>query len=212
MSTAAPRLFSGDLDEETLQLYLASPRLAVDTETRGLNTQRDRLCLVQMCDESGVVSLVQVGDMQDKGQSRLKQLLESPRVEKVFHYARFDLAALRHWLGIQVQPVWCTRTASRLIRTYTDRHGLKDLARELLGIDMDKEQQSSDWASATLSDKQLAYAASDVIHLLAIQSQLDEMLRREGRWELARACIDFLPTRVTLDLAGWEGEDIFAHV
>lgn len=202
------KIFTGDLDAATLQRYLEGGFLAVDTETLGLNVHRDRLCVVQMCNEAGEASLVLVEGQQAP---HLKELLEAPSVEKVFHYARFDLATLRHWLGIRVQPFYCTKIASRLVRTYTAGHGLKNLTHELLGIPLDKEQQSSDWAARPLSPQQVAYAASDVLHLIPLRHKLDAMLQREGRRELARACMDFLPTRVELDLAGWEQEDIFAH-
>ncbi|MBF0585094.1 MAG: ribonuclease D [Magnetococcales bacterium] len=207
MSTQ-PVLFQDDLDGDFLQQYLKSRYLSVDTETMGLSLLRDRLCVVQMCNEAGLVAVVQIKNFQAP---HLKMVLESPSVEKIFHFARFDLASLRQWLGIHVQPVFCTKIASRLVRTYSGYHGLKDLTRELLGVEMDKQQQSSDWGAATLSSKQLNYVASDVIHLVAIKERLEGMLQREGRLETARACMDFLPTRVTLDLAGWEAEDIFAH-
>lgn len=207
MSTQ-PVLFQDDLDGDFLQQYLKSRYLSVDTETMGLSLLRDRLCVVQMCNEAGLVAVVQIKNFQAP---HLKMVLESPSVEKIFHFARFDLASLRQWLGIHVQPVFCTKIASRLVRTYSGFHGLKDLTRELLGVEMDKQQQSSDWGSATLSPKQLNYVASDVIHLVAIKERLEGMLQREGRLETARACMAFLPTRVTLDLAGWEAEDIFAH-
>ncbi|MBF0212464.1 MAG: ribonuclease D [Magnetococcales bacterium] len=197
-----------DLDAERLRLYLGSRYLSIDTETMGLKTKRDRLCLVQMCNEDGVITLVQIRAAQAP---RLKELLESDRVEKIAHFARFDMAALRHWLGIEIQPVFCTKIASRLTRTFTDRHGLKDLAAELLGVEMNKEQQSSDWAADQLSDKQIAYASADVIHLVALKERLEAMLQREGRFDMAQACMRFLPHRVTLDLAGWEEEDLFAH-
>lgn len=202
-----PTLLSGDLDEERLQLHLASRRLALDTETMGLATARDRLCLVQMRDEAGHVTLVRITSRQAP---RLQQLLEDPGVEKVIHFARFDMAAVQHWLGIRMTPVFCTKIASKIARTYTDQHGLKYLAREIMGIDMDKQEQSSDWGGDTLSPAQLAYAVADVLHLLPIQERLLDMLRREGRLDLARACIAFLPARVALDLAGWEN-DPFAH-
>lgn len=210
MTTLAtqPIIFQDDLDERSLQTYLKSRYLAVDTETMGLQVLRDHLCVVQMCNEDGLISLVQIKKYQAP---RLKQLLESTAVEKIFHFARFDLATLQHWLGIRVQPVYCTKIASRLVRTYSGYHGLKDLARELANIEMDKQQQSSDWGADTLTSKQAVYAASDVIHLIAIKEALDAMLQREGRLPLARACMEFLPTRVALDLAGWEAEDIFSH-
>lgn len=203
-----PKLFQDDLDGDHLQRYLNSRYLSVDTETMGLNSLRDRLCLVQMCNEEGVTAFVQIVHNQAPN---LKILLESPAVEKIFHFARFDLATLQHWLGIRVQPVFCTKIASRLIRTYSGFHGLKDLVRELRGMEMDKQQQSSDWGAATLTAQQLQYAQSDVVHLVALKEGLERMLQREGRLEMARACMNFLPTRVNLDLAGWEAEDIFAH-
>ena len=203
-----PVIFQDDLDEAQLQRYMNSKYLAVDTETMGLQVFRDHLCVVQMCNEDGLISLVQVKKFQAP---KLKVLLEASSVEKIFHFARFDLTTLKHWLGIQVQPVFCTKIASRLIRTYSGFHGLKDLTRELVGIEMDKRQQSSDWGAATLSSRQIEYAASDVIHLVAIKKALEEMLQREERLSMAKACMAFLPTRVALDLAGWEAEDIFAH-
>lgn len=197
-----------DLDQERQLRYLNSRYLAVDTETLGLKTRRDRLCLVQMCNEEGFITLVQTRNYQAP---RLQAVLESAKVEKIFHFARFDLAALKHWLGITVQPVFCTKIASRLIRTYTDRHGLKDLVAELLKIELNKEQQSSDWAAEIFSSQQIAYAASDVIHLIAVKEQLMTLLMRENRLEMAQACMNFLPVRVALDLAGWEEEDLFSH-
>ncbi len=203
-----PKIFLDDLDEEYLQRYLNSRFLSVDTETMGLNVLRDRLCVVQMCNEEGVVAVVQIKDRQAP---RLKQVLESSSVEKIFHFARYDLASLRHWLGIYVQPVFCTKIASRLVRTYSGYHGLKDLVRELRGMEMDKQQQSSDWGAETLSAQQIQYVQSDVIHLVTLKEGLERMLQREGRLQLAQSCMAFLPTRVTLDLAGWESEDIFSH-
>ncbi|MBF0454132.1 MAG: ribonuclease D [Magnetococcales bacterium] len=182
--------------------------LAVDTETLGLQVSRDRLCVVQMCNEKGVTVLVQTKRYQAP---RLKALMEAAEVEKIFHFARFDLAAFRHWMGCWVAPVFCTKIASRLVRTYTDGHGLKDLTQELLGIELNKQQQSSDWAAAELSAEQIAYAASDVTHLIEMKHKLVAMLERDGRTEMAQACMDFLPHRVTLDLAGWAEEDIFSH-
>lgn len=184
--------------------------VAVDTETMGLNPWRDALCVVQLSDGKGdshVVRLVRP----DYNCPNLKALLSNPRVLKIFHFARFDVGMIQHWLGVPTFPVYCTKIASRLSRTYTDRHGLKDLSRELLGVDMSKQQQSSDWGAATLSEAQLAYAATDVIHLHELKAKLDGMLAREGRTELAQACFDFLPVRAALDLAGWADEDIFAH-
>ena len=184
--------------------------MAIDTETMGLNPHRDRLCVVQMSNGDGSADVIQI----PKGHTdapNLKALLGNPDITKIFHFARFDLAALYNAFGVMPQPVYCTKIASRLTRTYTDRHGLKDLVREVLGIDLSKQQQSSDWGSANLSEAQLAYAASDVLHLHGLRERLDAMLAREGRTELAQACFDFLPTRARLDLGGWEAEDIFAH-
>ena len=207
--TNSPLFLSGDLSAEVQQIYLSSRRLAIDTETRGLCIKRDRLCLVQLCNEDGETTLLHVYGQ--KQTPRLQSVLESPHVEKVFHFARYDMATLQHWLGIHVTPIYCTKIASRLARTYTERHGLKDLVRELCDIDLSKEQQSSDWASAQLSPEQLIYAAGDVIHLLAVKEKLEAMLVREGLDTLAHACMACLPTRVALDLAGWEDADIFAH-
>ncbi len=200
------RLHRGDLPD--LSRYTTS--VAIDTETMGLNPHRDRLCVVQMSNGDGTADVVQVPKgLRDA--PNLKALLANPKVTKIFHFARFDLAALYHAFGVMPQPVYCTKIASRLSRTYTDRHGLKDLVREVLNIDLSKQQQSSDWGADGLSEAQLAYAASDVLHLHALRDKLDPMLAREGRTELAKACFDFLPTRARLDLGGWEDEDIFAH-
>jgi ribonuclease D len=204
----SPKVLIDDLDEELYQCYMASRFLAVDTETLGLQVKRDRLCVVQMCNEAGVTALVQ---MKNYNAPRLKAVMEAPGVEKIFHFARFDLATLRHWLGCQVAPAFCTKIASRLVRTYTDGHGLKDVTREILGIELDKQQQSSDWGADELSSEQVSYAAADVTHLVAIKQKLADMLQRDGRTELAQVCMDFLPHRVSLDLAGWEEEDIFSH-
>jgi ribonuclease D len=210
-----PAIAHGDLEEEQLAAYLASPEIAVDTETLGLNPLRDRLCLVQLCDRAGRGTLVQIRreDLEKPlpRAPRLRRLLEEPRVLKVFHFARFDVATIRHHLGIQVAPLYCTRTASKLVRTYTDRHGLKDLVKELLSVDLSKQQQSSDWGADALSEAQLAYAASDVLHLHALRGRLDAMLKREGRDGHARAAFAYLPDRVRLDLAGFEAMDVFAH-
>lgn len=184
--------------------------VAIDTETMGLNPFRDALCVVQLSDGKGdahVVRLVRP----DYNCPNLKSLVANPRVLKIFHYARFDVAMIQHWLGAPCFPVYCTKIASRLARTYTDRHSLKELSKELLNIDMSKAQQSSDWGAEKLSDAQLAYAASDVLHLHEIKARLDVMLEREGRIELAQACFDFLPVRAALDLSGWAEQDIFAH-
>ena len=200
------RLHRGDLPD--LSRYSGS--VAIDTETMGLNPHRDRLCVVQLSSGDGSADVVQI----PKGHTdapNLKVLLADPNVTKIFHFARFDIAVLFHAFGVMPQPVYCTKIASRLSRTYTDRHGLKDLVREILNIDMSKQQQSSDWGSPGLSEAQLAYAASDVLHLHALRERLDDMLAREGRSAVAQACFDFLPTRARLDLGGFEAEDIFAH-
>jgi ribonuclease D len=183
---------------------------AVDTETLGLNPNRDRLCVVQLSRGDGTAEVVQIrrdGPRPD----RLLRLLAEPAVTKIFHYARFDLAILFKTYGVMPGPVYCTKIASRLVRTYTDRHGLKDLVRELLGIELSKQQQSSDWGADNLSEAQVAYAASDVLHLHALRDKLDTILAREKRQDLAKACFDFLPTRARLDLGGWGEDDIFAH-
>jgi ribonuclease D len=184
--------------------------VAIDTETLGLVPNRDRLCLVQVSRGDGTADIVQIGAGQ-KHAPNIERLLADPRVTKLFHYARFDIAILYKTFGVMAAPLYCTKIASKLTRTYTDRHGLKDLVRELLGIDLSKQQQSSDWGAATLSEAQLAYAASDVLHLHALRAKLDAMLAREGRGELAAACFDFLPTRARLDLLGWPDSDIFSH-
>jgi ribonuclease D len=184
--------------------------VAIDTETLGLKPHRDRLCLVQLYGGKGDVHLVQF-DGHDWSAPRLKALLADAAITKIFHYARFDLAALQKYLGVMTSPVWCTKIASKLARTYTDRHGLKDLCGELLGIDLSKQQQSSDWAAFNLSQQQQAYAASDVLHLHELRDRLEAMLAREGRKAAAEACFRFLPDRVRLDLSGFEEVDIFAH-
>jgi ribonuclease D len=186
------------------------PVVAIDSATLGLNPFRDRLCLVQLSSGDGTAHLVQFVPGAYAAPN-LKRLLADPNVIKLFHFARFDMTMFRRHLGVMTAPVYCTKIASKLVRTYTDRHGLKDLVKELLGVDMSKEQQSSDWGAAQLSDKQLAYAASDVAHLHRLKEALDAMLAREGRTALAKACFDFLPARVELDLAGWPDVDIFAH-
>jgi len=200
------RLHRGDLPD--LTRYKGS--VAIDTETMGLHPYRDRLCVVQLSSGDGSADVVQIPQGHADA-PHLKALLADPRITKIFHFARFDLAALYHAFGVMPQPVYCTKIASRLSRTYTDRHGLKDLVREVLNIDLSKQQQSSDWGSQSLSEAQLAYAASDVLHLHALRERLDAMLAREGRLELAQSCFEFLPTRAKLDLQGWEAEDIFAH-
>ncbi|MFN3313018.1 MAG: ribonuclease D [Hyphomonas sp.] len=185
------------------------PVVAVDTEAMGLNPIRDNLTLVQLSAGDGTAHLVQL--TRDYDCPNLKALLTNPDVLKLFHFARFDITMMQRWMGISCAPIWCTKIASRLARTYTDRHGLKDVARELAGVDMSKAQQSSDWGAADLSDAQLQYAASDVLHLHQIKAGLEAMLMREGRMDLAEACFAFLPVRARLDLGGWAEEDIFAH-
>ena len=200
------RLHRGDLPD--LTRYTDS--VAIDTETMGLHPHRDRLCVVQMSNGDGSADVVQIPkDHIDA--PNLKALLANPKITKIFHFARFDLAALYNAFGVMPQPVYCTKIASRLTRTYTDRHGLKDLVREVLNIDLSKQQQSSDWGAQSLTEAQLAYAASDVLHLHGLRERLDGMLAREGRMELAQACFGFLPSRARLDLQGWDTEDIFAH-
>jgi len=184
--------------------------IAVDTEAMGLNNKRDRLCLVQLSDGSGNAHIVQFAQGIYEAPNLVKLLTDSARI-KIFHFARFDLAIMRHYLGVRTAPVYCTRTASRLVRTYTDKHGYKDICKELLGVDISKQQQSSDWGADKLTQEQIDYAASDVLHLHRLKEKLDTMITREGRQELAQACFDFLPFRAELDLAGWEHEDIFAH-
>ena len=200
------RLHRGDLPD--LSRYTTS--VAIDTETMGLNPHRDRLCVVQLSPGDGSADVVQI----PKGHTdapNLKALLANPNVTKIFHFARFDIAVLYHTFGVMPQPLYCTKIASRLARTYTDRHGLKDLVRELLNVDLSKQQQSSDWGAEGLSEPQLAYAAADVLHLHGLRERLDAMLAREGRSAIAQACFEFLPTRAKLDLGGFEAEDIFAH-
>lgn len=203
---ATIRVHEGDLPD--LSAYRDSA--AVDTEAMGLKPRRDRLCVVQLSPGDGTVDVVRIAKGQRQA-PKLERLFSDPAVIKIFHYARFDAALLHYALGIAVAPLWCTKIASRLVRTYTDRHGLKDLTREILGIDLSKQQQSSDWGAAQLSEAQVDYAASDVLHLHALKDALEERLRREGRLELAQACFAFLPVRARLDLLGWDEEDIFAH-
>ncbi len=202
----ATRVHQGDLPD--LSLY--GREVAIDTETMGLVTSRDRLCVVQLSPGDGSADIVQIGKDQTRAPN-LEKLLADPERTKIFHFARFDIAALSNRFGIEVTPVYCTKIASKLVRTYTDRHGLKDLARELLGVDISKQQQSSDWGAEKLIDAQLDYAASDVLYLHDLKRHLDRMLEREGRAELARKCFEFLPARAELDLAGWPETDIFAH-
>jgi ribonuclease D len=199
------------LHEEDLPAGLElGPLVAVDTETMGLKPARDRLCLVQLSAGDGECHLVRFRP--DRYEApRLGRLLGDPAIEKLFHFARFDLAILRRYLGVMARPVWCTKVASKLARTYTDRHGLKELCQELLGIELSKQMQSSDWGAAELSEAQLSYAANDVLHLHRLRERLSAMLERDGRASLARACFDFLPHRAELDLAGWADHDIFAY-
>jgi ribonuclease D len=191
---------------------LAAGAVAVDTETMGLALGRDRLCVVQIADGRGDEHLVRFSPGSDYAAPNLKAVLADPARLKLYHFARFDLASIQAYLGIMAAPVYCTKTASRLIRTYTDRHGLKDLVRELLGQEISKQQQTSDWGAPELSDPQKDYAAADVRYLHQLKEKLDERLAREGRMGLAQACFDFLPHRALLDLAGWPEQDIFAHV
>jgi ribonuclease D len=200
------RLHRGDLPD----LGRYRDTIAIDTETMGLDHHRDRLCVVQLSAGDGSADVVQI----PRGGSEapnLRKLLANPGVLKIFHFARFDLGVLQQTFDIMATPVYCTKIASRLVRTYTDKHGLKDLTRDLLGIEVSKQQQLTDWGAEELTDAQIAYAASDVLHLHALREKLDAMLAREGREELAGACFRFLPDRVRLDLAGWGTEDIFAH-
>jgi ribonuclease D len=187
-----------------------SGAIAVDTETLGLKPSRDRLCLVQLSAGDGEVHIVQL-DGENYDAPNLKAVLGDRSLVKIFHYARFDLAVIAQYLNVHAAPLWCTKIASKLTRTYTDRHGLKDLCRELLGVDLSKAQQSSDWGASDLSDAQLNYAASDVLHLHALKEKLETMLDREGRRPMAEACFDFVLVRAAMDLAGWDDMDIFAH-
>lgn len=185
-------------------------RIAVDTETRGLNPNRDPLCVVQLSSGDGDAHIVQM-IRPDYDAPNLKAVLGDPKTQVLYHFARFDIAVIKKFLGVETKNIYCTRTASKLIRTYTDRHGLRDCCRELLGVDLNKQQQSSDWGADELSQAQLEYAANDVLHLHALQDKFDEMLAREGRTELAQKCFDFLPVRAELDLEGWPEIDLFAH-
>lgn len=203
----ANHLHQGDLPDG---VFAGATAVAVDSETMGLRIGRDPLCVVQLSDGNGDAHLVQL-DRSTYDCPNLKRVLTDPQILKIFHFGRFDIAMFHLHLGVFTAPVYCTKIASKLARTYTDRHGLKDVSRELVGVDMSKAQQSSDWGAAKLSDEQVAYAASDVLHLHALRTRLDEMLVREGRDAYARACFDFLPHRALLDVAGWEEVDIFAH-
>ena len=202
------RLHREDLSDEAAARY--TDAIAIDTETLGLRPHRDRLCVVQLSCGDGTADVVQISKGQKKAPN-LTRLLRDGKKTKIFHFGRFDIAVLKHAFGVTTTPVFCTKIASRLTRTYTDRHGLKDICRELLGVDLSKQQQSSDWAATDLSDAQLEYAASDVLHLYALKAALEERLAREGRTKMAEACFRFLPTRADLDLAGWDEEDIFSH-
>jgi ribonuclease D len=211
-----PEIVKGDLSEELLQAYLSGPDLAVDTETMGLETRRDRLCLVQLCNRAMRAAIVQIPreNLDPRlplvGRApRLKRLMEDPRVRTVFHFARFDVAALEYWLGIVTAPIYCTRTASKLARTYTDRHGLKDNLLEFLDVELDKIQRHSDWSAPELSAEQLRYAISDVTLLLPLMERLEETLKREGRDALARECFAVIPTMARLDLSGFV--NLFEH-
>ena len=199
------------LHKGDLPAGLAFPKgVAIDSETLGLKPHRDRLCLVQLSGGDNTVHLVQL-DGQDWSAPHLKALLADDKTLKIFHFARFDVAVLERYLGVTTTPIWCTKIASKLVRTYTDRHGLKDLCAELIGLDLSKQQQSSDWAAATLTQQQLAYAASDVLHLHALKARLEAMLVRESRLAVAEACFRFLPVRARLDLDGFEDQDLFSH-
>ncbi len=200
------KLHKGDLPA-SLNL---GPLVAIDSETLGLNPMRDRLCLVQLSSGDGVCHAVQFTP-DEYAAPNLNKMLTDPGVTKLFHFARFDVAMFQRYLGVTTAPIYCTKIASKLVRTYTDKHGLKDLVKELLSVDLSKEQQSSDWGAPELTEKQLAYAANDVAYLHRLKDVLDSMLAREHRTELAQACFDFLPARAQLDLAGWDGVDIFAH-
>jgi ribonuclease D len=202
------RFHRGDLPD--LSHYSGIGAVAIDTETMGLSLSRDRLCVVQLSPGDGSADIVQIA--RDPGEpANLKRLLTDANLTKIFHFARFDLGMLQKTFGVMPEPVYCTKIASRIARTYTDKHGLKDLVREVLGHELSKQQQSSDWGAGGLSDAQVAYAASDVLYLHALMDRLDAMLAREGREKLAAACFRFLPDRVRLDLAGFADEDIFAH-
>lgn len=200
------RLHKGDLSAP----IPAGSVVAIDTETLGLNPHRDRLCVVQLSLGDGTADIIQIAAGQKKAPN-LVRMLKDKTILKLFHFGRFDLAVLQHAFGVETNPVFCTKIASRLVRTYTERHGLKDLCRELIGVEISKQQQSSDWGAETLTDAQLAYAASDVLHLHALKAKLDPLLVRDGRKTLAEACFRFLPARAALDLQGWPETDIFAH-
>jgi len=200
------RLHKGDLPDGTSY----GDSVAIDTETLGLNPHRDRLCVVQLSGGDGNADVVQIAPGQTRAPN-IEKLLSDPAVTKLFHFGRFDIAVMFKTFGVMAEPVYCTKIASKLARTYTDRHGLKDLVRELLAVELSKQQQSSDWGQDTLSDAQMTYAASDVLHLHALRTRLNMMLEREGRYEVAKACFEFLPVRAKLDLMGWPNSDIFSH-
>jgi ribonuclease D len=200
------KLYRGDLPAD----FNPGNSVAIDTETLGLKPARDKLCLVQISTGDGNAVLVQM-DRTKYDAPNLKALLANPKVLKIFHFARFDVAVLKQYLDVDTAPLFCTKIASKLVRTYTDRHGLKELVRELLGIDLNKLQQSSDWGAHSLTDAQKAYAAEDVVYLHELKQRLEQMLEREGRTELAKSCFEFIPTRTALDLQGWSEEDVFAH-
>lgn len=208
MADTPIRLHREDLSDEAAERY--TDAIAIDTETLGLKPHRDRLCVVQLSCGDGTADVVQISKGQKKAPN-LTRLLRDGKKTKIFHFGRFDIAVLKHAFGVTTTPVFCTKIASRLTRTYTDRHGLKDICRELLGVDLSKQQQSSDWAATDLTGAQLEYAASDVLHLHALKAVLEERLAREGRTKMAEACFRFLATRADLDLAGWDEEDIFSH-
>jgi len=200
------RLHRGDLPDD----HNLGPVVAIDTETLGLNPHRDRLCLVQLSRGDGTADLVQIAADQKRAPN-LERLLADPKVLKLFHFGRFDIAVMMHRFGVLTTPVYCTKIASKLTRTYTDRHGLKDLTRELIGVELSKQQQSSDWGAKDLTEAQCTYAASDVLYLHQLKAKLDDNLARENRTAIAQACFDFLPHRAVLDLAGWPDVDIFSH-
>ena len=208
MANANIRFHKNDLSDEALALYTND--VAIDTETLGLNPHRDRLCVVQLSPGDGTADVIQIDKGQKKAPNIVKLLCDRKKI-KIFHFGRFDIAILEHAFGVQTAPVFCTKIASKLTRTYTDRHGLKNLTSELLGIDLSKQQQSSDWAAQKLSDAQLEYAASDVLYLHQLMNSLGVRLERDGRIKEAEACFKFLPTRARLDLMGWPESDIFAH-
>ena len=202
-----PLLFDTDLPDDIFKTYSSRSVIAIDTETRGLNVHRDRLCLIQLCDETGLVAFVR---FTGKPAPNLKKLMEDPNVTKLFHFGRFDIGVMKHYMGVDINPVWCTKIASKLVRTYTDRHSLKELCSELLGMEMDKTNQSSDWAREDLSDSQLEYAANDVRVLIPLQRKFIALLEREGLTDIANRLFKFLPTICELDLRGWD-QNIYSH-